>query len=50
MGRRPGREAADAGEACVFRRSRNGLRPPKPAKNKIIRPAVLHFARKNRLL
>ena len=27
MGRRPGREAADAGEACVFRRSRNGLRP-----------------------
>ena len=27
MGRRPGREAADAGGAWVFRRSRNGLRP-----------------------
>ena len=33
MGRRPGREAADAGEACVFRRSRNGLRPtPAPCR------------------
>ena len=26
-GRRPGGEAADTGEARVFRRSRNGLRP-----------------------
>ena len=26
-GRRPGGAAADAGGACVFRRSRNGLRP-----------------------
>ena len=26
-GRRPGGEAADAGRARVFRRSRNGLRP-----------------------
>ena len=34
MGRRPGREAADAGGACVFRRSRNGLRPmPAPCLN-----------------
>ena len=34
MGRRPGREAADAGGACVFRRSRNGRRPmPAPGLN-----------------
>ena len=34
MGRRPGREAADAGGACVFRRSRTGLRPmPAPCLN-----------------
>ena len=37
MGRRPGREAADAGGACVFRRSRNGLRPM-PAPNAAARP------------
>ena len=28
MGRRPGREAADAGGACVFRRLRNGMPAP----------------------